>query len=753
MLLVSTALLWLPVTALAGPREEILKGVSAIAAPGSPGVVMTLKPGATPIVVGRVDDSCTAPVVAAAEWDKGRVVALGHSGYFGAAEQLDTGIMIENTLTWLSRGKTKESMRIGFGRVGADAWLKAMGYTSAKALPADWHARLGDFDVVLLSEGKLTDAQTDALKTWLPAGGGMLALQTGWGWQQLNGDADMRTNSLNRVLLAAGLAWTDEIIGKTGHDGAIAKTGKAPKRPKGDDAFNALLAPDEPANMLEAINELESPKKVGDAAAIAARLKQASATALRGVRCLPTDDTTLRPRLRDMLKKHAGELAVGEKRPLKSAQSMARFLLAFQIDELSHAKPADVKAHPAAALFPGAVPTNAVKVTRTVQVDTTVPRWHSTGLYAQPGEVVWVRLASPLTMSDAEFAKGNIDIRIGCHTDQLWHHAAWKRVPQIAMSRSMNTKEMTIASPFGGLIYVEVPKNCKLPALEFTIAGAVEAPLFVLGKTDVKEWKDKIRNAPGPWAEFATDKVIVSVPSSSVRGIEDPTAICQTWNEVLDAAADLATISRTRQSPQRYVADVQISAGYMHSGYPIMTHLDAADEISLAEKLKAGSWGLFHELGHNHQDGMWTFDGTGEVTCNLFSLYIMETVCKKPISKGHDAVDEWTKRRERALKHIETGADFAKWKSDPFLALEMYIQLREAFGWETYKKVFAEYRDLKAADKPKTDQDKRDQWMVRFSRAAGKNLGPFFDKWGVPVTDKAKASIAELPAWMPEEKK
>jgi hypothetical protein len=38
---------------------------------------------------------------------------------------------------------------------------------------------------------------------------------------------------------------------------------------------------------------------------------------------------------------------------------------------------------------------------------------------------------------------------------------------------------------------------------------------------------------------------------------------------------------------------------------------------------------------------------------------------------------------------------------------------------------------------------------VQFSRATGKNLGPFFQAWGVPTSAGARASIEKLPAWMP----
>ena len=156
---------------------------------------------------------------------------------------------------------------------------------------------------------------------------------------------------------------------------------------------------------------------------------------------------------------------------------------------------------------------------------------------------------------------------------------------------------------------------------------------------------------------------------------------------------------------------------------------------------------MLHELGHNHQSGDWTFEGTGEVTCNLFALHAIDTICTPGEGqRGHGAVD----KPPSVQAYMERGAKFEEWKKDPFLALQMYIQMEKAFGWETFKKVFAEYRALPKEARPKNDAEKRDQWMVRFSRACGKNLGPFFVAWGVPTSEEARRSIAELPAWMPE---
>ena len=109
-------------------------------------------------------------------------------------------------------------------------------------------------------------------------------------------------------------------------------------------------------------------------------------------------------------------------------------------------------------------------------------------------------------------------------------------------------------------------------------------------------------------------------------------------------------------------------------------------------------------------------------------------------------------RAKKIRAYLATGPDFeGRWKRSPFLALLMYMQLQEAFGWEAYKKVFREYRDLPRGQRPRSDNEKRDQWLVRFSRTVGRNLGPFFQAWGVPTSDKARASIAKLPAWMPKD--
>lgn len=342
-------------------------------------------------------------------------------------------------------------------------------------------------------------------------------------------------------------------------------------------------------------------------------------------------------------------------------------------------------------------------------------------------------------------------LRIGAHTDGLWHLPDWKRAPEISRVFPLTGAVTKVANPFGGAVYLVVPRSARKQTVAFTIRNAVAAPHFVRGKTSLQAWRETLGNAPAPWAELEANQCILTVPSSVVRTLDDPETLLTFWDDVMDCCADLAAIPRQRLRPERYATDLQISAGYMHSGYPIMMGLDVREAVVSLDIIKRnahpGVWGFFHEVGHNHQVGDWTFAGTGEVTNNLFALYVFEQLCGIHESQ-HPAIKP-DQIAARMKTYFAGGANFAEWQVNPFLALSMYMQLRQAFGWEPFKKAFGEYRTLTNAERPRTEQDKHDQWMVRFSRACGKNLAPFFQTWGVPTSQQARDSLASLPVWMP----
>ena len=731
--------------------KDILKDLSQIASPGIPGTLAVWGERAQVLVACADKGQPQVPIVAVAEFatvdmpagaanasrESGRVALFTHSGYADpkVLDDRDTGTLMIRLVVWAankevdsaSEDKPLAGIHVAVANAQLRPWLESRGATVTIGRDS---TTAKEADVAILGDAR-NDATAAAWGQWANSGKGLIIAQTGWGWKQLNNDAPMHTNPWNKLLSPAGIAWTSEYADDTAADGFA--VGPVDSLAHGSRALAWLEAE---AQGDHAANNV-------DVKLLKVERAQASQAATDMARSAQ-DETTI-ARLDALEASRGGPVVPSEKSPIKRAQGLDRVLVAHAIAKTSRVKPEEIKAHPSSATFPGAVPNDAQRVSRDIAIDTKANGWKSTGLYAAPGELIEVTIAAA-SPTQYQPKQETLKVRIGCHTDQLWHKPEWVRMPEITITVPIVGELTRLASAFGGLIYIEVDGR-DTGTYTATIKGAVEAPRFVRSTTDINQWRAHIRYAPGPWAELETDKVIVSVPSTLVRELDDPEELLKVWDQVLDAAADLATISRERARPERYVADVDISVGYMHSGYPIMTHLDAAAYMASADALRAGTWGLFHELGHNHQESDWTFDGTVEVTCNLFSLYLMEQVANKPVGGGHDALEH----RARSIgKHLALGAPFERWQSEPFVALEMYIQMREAFGWETYKKVFAEYRALPREQRPSTELEKRDQWMVRMSKVSGKNLGPFFQAWGVPTSEAARASIASLPTWMPE---
>ena len=263
------------------------------------------------------------------------------------------------------------------------------------------------------------------------------------------------------------------------------------------------------------------------------------------------------------------------------------------------------------------------------------------------------------------------------------------------------------------------------------------------------------RDNPAPWAEIKGKHMILSVPSSAVRNLDNPEDVARFWDTVVSSHCELAGV-QVPARPERFVADQQISAGYMHSGYPIMTGVDVATPkggklarvVDVADLTKRGSWGHFHELGHNRQRGWWTFAGTGEVTCNLFSLHAGEILC---------GIEPWENSWLRgqfvkAKKYLEEGADFSKWKSSPGIALVSFAQLQKEFGWQPMTDVFAEYETMPKNQRPKDNQNKMDEWVRRMSITTGHDLRPFYQMWGMPLsaTLLKNETLNDLEIWSPD---
>ena len=423
----------------------------------------------------------------------------------------------------------------------------------------------------------------------------------------------------------------------------------------------------------------------------------------------------------------------------------------------------ELPVHPSHTEFPGEVPSNASRVSRTVTIDgnqSGLPSNFgysgarsslrmSTGLYAPPGEVISVTV-SP------EVSELGFWILIGAHTDSLWgkdvikRHSKIHRYWWIDNTTTLDTCEETgvctytadVGNAFGGPIYVAIPAGSEFGEFDVAIGGAVRAPMFVLNETSDFEWIYLQRDYPAPWAELVSNNFIMTVPSYEIRELNNPSGLMEWWDEALSMEHELYGYEPWPRV-ERAVFDVQISAGWMHSGYPFMAHdLSVAGVVNLSYMSENGDWGMFHELGHNHQWMPSTLPGTTETGCNFASVYLMEDLVGV---EGHGAVDP-AQRESRMRNYFDDGSNISNWSV--WTALDTYLIIKEEWGWGPITEALSVYYTLPTAEVPVGDVEEFNAWVLHLSNSTGYNLAPYHAAWGFPLTQGTFDALEHLPVWV-----
>uniref|UniRef100_A0A3P8UGE9 Peptidase M60 domain-containing protein n=1 Tax=Amphiprion percula TaxID=161767 RepID=A0A3P8UGE9_AMPPE len=360
--------------------------------------------------------------------------------------------------------------------------------------------------------------------------------------------------------------------------------------------------------------------------------------------------------------------------------------------------------------------------------------WISTGLYLSPGMKTY--LAIP-----AEIVNKGWQIQIGCQTDRL-HAEVLKRAPCVHEWFPVTSEMMQVWNLWGGLLYLVARPKTQVKGLEVIVQMAVPVPYYKSGECVVDDNGGNVKGLQAAELEF--DNIILTVPSDVVRDLDRPEELAVLWNDMMKAIADLAVIPHKFPRKEHFVTDVQISHGWMHAGYPIMTHRSTAAELVSTDHARSkGLWGPIHELGHNQQRACWEFPpNTTECTCNLWSVYVHEQLLGINRAQA-DPIMTPTKRKARAEDYAKGGRKLSSW--DTFVALETYMQLQDKFGWDAFKRVFAAYHKIN--NFPNDNHGKMNLYAETFSQAVGMNLTGFFKAWGWPIQTATEEKLSKLLPW------
>jgi len=415
--------------------------------------------------------------------------------------------------------------------------------------------------------------------------------------------------------------------------------------------------------------------------------------------------------------------------------------------------------------FPGAVSQDISTITQSydfdlrfkdhayLRISTAPENWLNTGLYARPHDIIRIFVESD------EDIQG-VSAQIGVHSDILSPFVdnvmaeGFLRYPSVVIELALQQGENQIRSPYGGAVVIKSAQSQEA-TIHITIENAVPMPYFKVGKTTPDEWLIR-RELPVPYAVLESDLAVVFMPSDEIRTLsyEEVGAVAQyytTFGKLHNQLAGLTSDSPIHEPAQGqywYVADKQISYGWGYAGFPIMTYnewyLGTPSDTVFSD---SGTWGQYHELGHNYQMDAWSYVYGTEVTVNLFSLYAQEILhnTSSLVTDGAYA---------RAIAILDDAQIADKWgylNDDPFAQLVFLDQIRRGFpelNWDIWTTVMRRYREMPQSDWDALDTDlkRRDYFMMMLCDITQIDLTPHFEVWTIDVSDDAKTSCAIYPA-------
>lgn len=383
-----------------------------------------------------------------------------------------------------------------------------------------------------------------------------------------------------------------------------------------------------------------------------------------------------------------------------------------------------------------------------------------TGYYLAAGDIAKVTV--PASMVNTGFV-----IRVGANVHDKYIKSTIERPFRVSNKFPIVGAVTEIANPFGGGIYIDVPYLASAGNdITITIQNAVPAPFFsstVSSRTTLQQWQDIQRKNPAPWADFVSDRYMMTLPTSWIYNYADPVTLMADWDSRMDVVSDLLGRNRVRNNQILYlIVDTSLNSDAFGIGYPTGNNDykpgAATDGNKKAWFLTPGkdfSQVEFHELGHAQLFS--DFPGEGEAAVNVLAAAVSNQLygVDIDIALGNSMSNLAHITRDQAALNWMVTPNFRAGKAMDITNSEKnevryqqrgyakYIEIAALFGWDKVGKFYLEENrvfrgEAVAAGQGLTAVDNR---ILRWSLAAGFDVTPLIHFWGVqPVNAAALAS-------------
>ncbi|MFC4117239.1 M60 family metallopeptidase [Nonomuraea zeae] len=341
----------------------------------------------------------------------------------------------------------------------------------------------------------------------------------------------------------------------------------------------------------------------------------------------------------------------------------------------------------------------------------------------------------------------------------------------------------TISDPGGGMVYLSFVGDRRsravvrfgpegVPAPTFVLAPSsgcgdpavatsaawrgrpdFAAPVFAAEGTTEAEFQSQLDTlTESPFVELVSPQMIVTVRRETFLQVrdQDHAQLLTYLEQVEDVEAAISGLdgSSALHAPTplgRHLINVRPEYGPKSTAYATHAYTAyydpyATTRLLLPDKVRTTGWGVYHELGHQHQQMAWRPSELTEVTVNIYSLAVQRHFGMPSNLVTNNAY-------ETALAKLPV-TDYAGLAA--FEKLVPFRQLELGFGDGFYPRVHRLVREEAPASSSGDSARRFTLMALYFSRVAGRDLTGFLRAWAFPVPESGYAELAALGLPQPD---
>ncbi|MEJ6700343.1 MAG: M60 family peptidase N-terminal accessory domain-containing protein [Akkermansiaceae bacterium] len=428
------------------------------------------------------------------------------------------------------------------------------------------------------------------------------------------------------------------------------------------------------------------------------------------------------------------------------------------------------------AFFPGAAaPASNSDLIYKVSIDASYPdTWGDDTLYSgtparkPTGAYVAPGATAKITVPASIVGRG-YSVRVGAHSWDFSNKPTIKRMDRVSRLYPINSTVIEVANPFGGGIYIEVPRLESIGVVEIQVRNAIRSPYFSaksFHSTTLAEWQAIERSHPAPWADFQSDKFMMNVPTSWIYALDDPVTLMAEHDLAMDAINDLMGYPDGKGKEAVYPqVDLSLRASVFAPGYPQVNmsynpNTDYGGNLNyflLTDPGDAPDW-YYHEEGHAY--GNPRFGGESESNNNLLHVAVANGKFGVSLDTALAQSNGYQNNPHRTFDNTAiawmTSFNFAP-RNVPMASGEKsyqmkghakYVDIARLFGWDKLEDYYYSFNE--ELENGETNDLSNDGLMLRLAESTGVDVRPLLHFWGIQPANASTLATAIAAANLPE---